>query len=291
MARTASTTIPAMVTQPAAPQDSARKVYAAGAQTLPSVSPSWATPWYSPRRSGSDSSARKPHRPADWNSSAPVTVTWPSQTSRIVVHPRVSWVTRTMQHDSTKNAALIRAARSDVRTEFTPRAAGTWSSTAITVLVPKSHASSTRGASVSCTSHSGITMLRSTWLVLSTPSKTFSSRKPRFRRALPPSAFSAGSSSTLSWVASGSRVMKSAFTNRIADVSHGTTRTTSLLSNASAMPPIAAPTVNPMLSAARMNAIDRTRSSRGNTSIVYAPRPDQPAFATSWSTTTIATYA
>ncbi len=44
-----------------------------------------------------------------------------------------------------------------------------------------------------------------------------------------------------------------------------------------------------MLSAARMKAWERTRSSRGNTSIVYAPRPDQPAVLTTSSTTIIAT--
>ena len=55
--------------------------------------------------------------------------------------------------------------------EVLPREAGTWSSTASTVFVPNSHASSTRGASVSWTSQSGITTLSSTWLVPRMPSK------------------------------------------------------------------------------------------------------------------------
>ena len=66
---------------------------------------------------------------------------------------------------------LIRAARRAPFTVSDPREAGTCSRTASTVFVPKSHASSTRGASVSWTSHSGITTLSSTWLVLRIPSK------------------------------------------------------------------------------------------------------------------------
>ena len=66
---------------------------------------------------------------------------------------------------------LSRAARRAPFTVSEPREAGTWSSTASTVFVPNSQASSTRGASVSWTSHSGITTLSSTWLVLRMPSK------------------------------------------------------------------------------------------------------------------------
>ena len=165
-----------MTSQPGVPHSIARNVYAAGAHTEPSVKPSCETPWYSPRRAGSDSSACSPHSPADWNSSAPVTVTWPIQTSAIVTQPTVSWVMSTIPHESTKNAAPRRSARSESATVTTPRAAATWSSTAITVLVPNSQASSTRGASVSSTSHSGITTLSSTWWVLSTPPQTDISR-------------------------------------------------------------------------------------------------------------------
>ena len=43
--------------QPGPPHSIARNVYAAGAHTEPTVNPSWLTPWYSPRRAGSDSSA------------------------------------------------------------------------------------------------------------------------------------------------------------------------------------------------------------------------------------------
>ncbi len=87
----------------------------------------------------------------------------------MVTQPTVSWVTRTIPHDSTKKNAPRRWARSESATVVMPRAAATWSSTAITVLVPNSQASSTRGASVSSTSHSGMTMLSSTWCVVRTP--------------------------------------------------------------------------------------------------------------------------
>ena len=113
----------------------------------------------------------RPQWPADSNSSAPVTVTCPSHTSRMVVQPMVSWVTITTKQDNTMKPVEIRAARSAPFTVSEPREAGTWRSTASTVLVPKSQASSTRGASVSWTSHSGITTLSRTWLVLRTPSK------------------------------------------------------------------------------------------------------------------------
>src|SRR5689334_19104869 len=110
MPTAASTTISAMSIQPGAPQLIARNVNAAGAHTEPTVNPTLAAPWYSPRRSGSDSSDISPQLPADWNSSEPVTVTWPSHTRKIVVQPIVSCVTDTMRQDSTKKPALIRDA-------------------------------------------------------------------------------------------------------------------------------------------------------------------------------------
>jgi hypothetical protein len=51
----------------------------------------------------------------------------------------------------------------------------------ITVLVPNRKASSTRGASVSWTSQSGITTLSSTWLVQNTPPKKVVRSQPRLR--------------------------------------------------------------------------------------------------------------
>jgi hypothetical protein len=62
-------------------------------------------------------------------------------------------------------------------------------------------------------------------------------------------SFSSGS-----WAcsASGSRVMKSELAIRMSPVSSGTARITSWWSNASARPPIMAPSVKPMLGAARM---------------------------------------
>src|SRR4051812_47262908 len=153
------TTMAAIVSQPGVPHSTARKVNNAGAQTEPRVPPTWVAPWYSARRRDSDSSEVRPQWPADWNSSAPVTVTWPNQTSAIVTQPTVSWVTIPTTHDNPMTPVLIRAARSAPLTVSAPRDAGTCSSTASTVLVPNSHASNPRGASVSCTSHNGMTTL------------------------------------------------------------------------------------------------------------------------------------
>ena len=110
-------------------------------------------------------------------------------------------------------------------------------------------------------------MLSSTWLVPSTPSPVISARNGRFFSArglitsssVGPGAFAGGS---------GSRVIQYVFASRMAPVRSGTARTTASLLVASARPPMRAPTVNPMLSAARMKACDWTRSSRVKMSIV-----------------------
>ena len=102
----------------------------------------------------------------------------------MVTHPTVSWVTSTIAQESTKQAAPRYCARRLRRTSVTPRAASTCRKTAITVLVPNSHASSTCGASVSCTSHNGITTLSSTPWVPSTPLHTLIRKKPRLCIAL-----------------------------------------------------------------------------------------------------------
>ena len=138
----------------------------------------------------------------------------------------------------------------------------------MTVLVPKSHASSTRGASVSSTSHSGMTMLSSTWLVPSTPSPVISARKGRFLSAAGLTTASSATAGLVRAGGSGSRVIQKVLASRTRPVRIGTPRTTASLLVASARPPIRAPTVKPMLSAARMKACDCTRSSRVNTSIV-----------------------
>src|SRR5687768_552161 len=111
------------------------------------------------------SSASNDQLAADRYSSAPVTVTCPSQTSAIVTQPTVSWVASVIRQESTKNDDESRIALSAVGTSLTPRAAAIGRKMHITVLVPNRNASSTRGASVSSNSHSGITMLSSTWLV------------------------------------------------------------------------------------------------------------------------------
>ncbi len=139
--------------------------------------------------------------------------------------------------------------------------------------MPNSHASSTRGASVSWTSHSGITTLSSTWLVLRIPSKKDIATNPRLRSTLGrlaaparrPAALGALGAVGMSCGASGSRVISSALRARIAAVNTGTDRITVSLLVASARPPISAPTVKPMLRALRMKASERTRSSRGKT--------------------------
>ena len=88
------------------------------------------------------------------------------------------------QHEE-ERAAALGAQRvgdaDDARGRRRPAAA-----TAITVLVPNSQASSTRGASVSSTSQSGMTTLSSTWWVARTPPQTDISRKARLRSALAP---------------------------------------------------------------------------------------------------------
>ena len=89
----------------------------------------------------------------------------------MVTQPTVSWVKATIPQESTKKNAPRRWARSESATLTTPRAAATWSATAMTVLVPNSQASRTCGASVSSTSHSGMTTLSRTWWVASTPSQ------------------------------------------------------------------------------------------------------------------------
>ena len=65
--------------------------------------------------------------------------------------------------------------------------------------------------------------------------------------------------------ASGSLVMSSELRARIAAGKTGTHWITVSLLVASASPPIIAPTVKPMLSALRMKASERTRSSRVKT--------------------------
>ena len=64
---------------------------------------------------------------------------------------------------------------------MTPRAAAIGRKMHITVLVPNKKASSTRGASVSWTSQSGMTMLSRTWLVQSTPTKNVLVIQPKLR--------------------------------------------------------------------------------------------------------------
>ena len=83
----------------------------------------------------------------------------------------MSWVASVIRQESTKKVDDTRIARSAVGTSVTPRAATIGRKMHITVLVPNRKASSTRGASVSSTSHSGITTLSSTWLVQNTPPK------------------------------------------------------------------------------------------------------------------------
>src|SRR5690349_18577031 len=103
--------------------------------------------------------------------------------STIETQPTVSWVSEMTRHDSTNDQPESRTARSAPLTVSEPREARTWSSTAITVLVPNSHARSVCGASVRSTSQSGTTTLSSTWLELSTPLHADRTTKPTLRQA------------------------------------------------------------------------------------------------------------
>ena len=88
-----------------------------------------------------------------------------------MIQPTVSWVASVIRQESTKKVDEIRIAFSAVGTSLTPRAATIGRKMHITVLVPNRKASSTRGASVSSTSHSGMTTLSSTWLVQKHPAE------------------------------------------------------------------------------------------------------------------------
>ena len=92
----------------------------------------------------------------------------------------------------------------------------------ITVLVPNRKASSTRGASVSSTSHSGITTLSSTWLVQNTPPKKVVRSQPGLRSGPGPGTFTLRSSGVRSSCgARGSRLMAAALTRKTTAVNHG----------------------------------------------------------------------
>ena len=135
----------------------------------------------------------------------------------------------------------------------TPRAAAIGRKMHITVFVPNRKASSTRGASVSSTSQSGITMLSSTWLVQKTPPKNVVSSQPGLRSGPGPGTFTLRSSGVRSSCeARGSRLIAAALTRKTAAVNQGSACRTSLEWNASAMPPIREPRVKPTLSAEYM---------------------------------------
>ncbi len=182
-------------------------------------------PWYSPRRRGSISSASNVQLAADRNSSAPVSVTWPRKNISTVSQPTVSWVDSVMRHEVTKNTVDTRIARSAVGRSLTPRAAAIGRKMHITVLVPKSSASTDQGASVFSTSHRGITTLRITWLVHMIPLKNSLAMKPGLRSGPGPGILTLRSSTVLwSWGALGSRVIARALTRKTVALNHGTFR-------------------------------------------------------------------
>ena len=80
-----------------------------------------------------------------------------------------------------KKTVEMRIARRAVLTSLTPRAAASGKKMHITVLVPKRSDSTTQGASVFSTSHSGMTRLRMTWLVHSVPVKNEVASQPTLR--------------------------------------------------------------------------------------------------------------
>jgi hypothetical protein len=87
-----------------------------------------------------------------------VTVTWASQINGMVNQTAVWSVMRMIRQDATMKAAARASARIAVFRSFTVRETGTWNSTAPIVLVANSQASRTRGALVSATSQSGMTV-------------------------------------------------------------------------------------------------------------------------------------
>ena len=98
-------------------------------------------------------------------------------------------------------------ARRAVALSLIPRAAASGRKMHITVLVPKRNASTTQGASVFSTSHSGMTRLRITWLVHSVPLKKLASIHPTFFIGPGPGILTLRSSAVFrSCGASGSRV-------------------------------------------------------------------------------------
>ena len=109
-----------------------------------------------------------------------------------------------------------------------------------TVLVPNSQASSTWGASVASTSHSGITTLSSTWLVHRMPVKKVARIQPVLRTGPGPVGFTRASplATLRSWGAAGSRVIQNALRHQQPAANSGVQRMTVRLPVASAMPPI-----------------------------------------------------
>ena len=156
----------------------------------------------------------------------------------------MSWVTAMTAHEMRNAQPDQRTARSDPATESATRDARTWSSTARTVLVPNSQASSTSGASVRSTSHSGTTTLSSTWLEDSTPLQAARTTNPVLRQAAGEAVIPSATVSTgTDRVRAGSVVaIITALRTSSPPVSSGTSRTASVPSP-SATPLAPAPRV------------------------------------------------
>ena len=123
----------------------------------------------------------------------------------------------------------------------------------MTVFVASSSATSHRGASVSLTTHSGITMCSRTWLVQETPSRKVVAIQPGLRSGPGPGTLALRSSGVLeSWEASGSRVIAAALTRKTDAVNHGSPCRSRSPGTARASRPTAAPMVKPALSAEYM---------------------------------------
>src|SRR5215470_9474898 len=85
-------------------------------------------------------------------------------------------------HEATKKAPETRTERRASEAVRTPREVYAGRKMHSTVLVPNSHASTQCGASVACTSHSGMTTFRRTWFVYIVPLKKLPSSHPTLRR-------------------------------------------------------------------------------------------------------------
>src|SRR5215470_403235 len=129
-------------------------------------------------------------------------------------------------HEATKKAPETRTERRASEAVRTPREVYAGRKMQSTVLVPNSHASTQCGASVACTSHSGMTTFSRTWFVHIVPLKKLASIHPTLRSGPGPLGLTRDfprpdDARAMSCGACGSRRMKTAFIRPMASVNRG----------------------------------------------------------------------